>query len=335
MLDAADLPTEGEAWNGLLRLMGAAQALPSGAQVLVVTTDGPGEVRLWDIGGDLCAGLVAFPFQSVTGADLSVEGLPRLPAALRDGIERAAFAAIRGVLPDGAPELRGPLDAAPRGLEWLDLTLDGGWGAPARLIVGGTRKALTAAARGAAGAPNQGLEAAIPLSFAVSAGRLTLGVAQLRALAPGDVLAHDAAPSLEGRRLRAPLAQAQGGWMTGPFETDATGAPPDGADPAPPAPDTGPDTGPDAPAAADPVAVDDIPVTLTFVLGTRTLTVAELRALSQGAVLPVDARAEPGAVLRVLANGRDFAEGVAIDLDGRPGLRLTRLAGGGDAPARG
>ena len=87
--------------------------------------------------------------------------------------------------------------------------------------------------------------------------------------------------------------------------------------------------GPEAPdGEAEAGGIDDIPVTLTFVMGQARLTVAQLRELSVGGLVPMEAEAPPGARLQVLANGRAFAEGVSVEVDGRPALRLTRLPAG-------
>ncbi|WP_122341338.1 FliM/FliN family flagellar motor switch protein [Pseudomonas caricapapayae] len=71
-------------------------------------------------------------------------------------------------------------------------------------------------------------------------------------------------------------------------------------------------------------AVDSLPLDLTLRCGELRLTLAELRRLDAGTVLEVSGIA-PG--YATLCHGeRVVAEGELVDVDGRLGLQITRLA---------
>lgn len=70
--------------------------------------------------------------------------------------------------------------------------------------------------------------------------------------------------------------------------------------------------------------VDTIPVTLTFSLGERQMTLGDLRHLQPGEVFDLARPLNAGPVL-VRANGRLFATGDLVDIDGRVGVTLRGL----------
>jgi type III secretion protein Q len=70
--------------------------------------------------------------------------------------------------------------------------------------------------------------------------------------------------------------------------------------------------------------VDAVPVTLTFSLGERQVTLGELRHLQPGEVFDL-ARPLAGGPVMVRANGRLFATGDVVDIDGRVGVTLRAL----------
>jgi len=77
----------------------------------------------------------------------------------------------------------------------------------------------------------------------------------------------------------------------------------------------------DAPA---PDPLEQMPLDLTFRCGNLTLTLGELRRLASGTVLEV-AGITPGHA--TLCHGeRVVAEGELVDVDGRLGLQITRMA---------
>lgn len=79
-----------------------------------------------------------------------------------------------------------------------------------------------------------------------------------------------------------------------------------------------------APAAQpDLERVMDIPVRISLEVGSATLSVRELVALNQGAVIELDRLA--GEPLDVLVNGSLIAKGEVVVVDEQLGIRLTEL----------
>lgn len=72
-------------------------------------------------------------------------------------------------------------------------------------------------------------------------------------------------------------------------------------------------------------AFDEVPVTLSFDLGSRRLPMAELKRMQPGEVFDLQRPLEDGAV-RVRANGVTVGYGELVDVDGRIGVRLLRLS---------
>lgn len=70
-------------------------------------------------------------------------------------------------------------------------------------------------------------------------------------------------------------------------------------------------------------ALDDVPVALSFELGTLELTLSELKALAPGCVMPIAGTLPP--VVAVCAAGRRIGTGELVDLDGRLGVEILRI----------
>jgi type III secretion protein Q len=75
------------------------------------------------------------------------------------------------------------------------------------------------------------------------------------------------------------------------------------------------------------LALDRLPVRLTFDLGERILTLAELQALDAGSALSLDRPLQDFVTIRV--NGVSVGEGQLVDMDGRLGVMVSRLSIGG------
>ncbi|MFC4160044.1 type III secretion system cytoplasmic ring protein SctQ [Chitinimonas lacunae] len=69
---------------------------------------------------------------------------------------------------------------------------------------------------------------------------------------------------------------------------------------------------------------DQIPVRLTFDLGERSLTLAELRTLAPGHTF--DLGRDPRHAVVIRANGRQVGEGELVEIDGRIGVAVLRVA---------
>lgn len=82
----------------------------------------------------------------------------------------------------------------------------------------------------------------------------------------------------------------------------------------------------DTPESADgaPIAIDRIPVQLTFDLGERSLTLAELKALQPGQAL--DLGRPLTSPVNIRANGALIGLGALIEIDGSLGITITALA---------
>ena len=69
--------------------------------------------------------------------------------------------------------------------------------------------------------------------------------------------------------------------------------------------------------------LDDIPVKLLFELGRVELSLAEVRQLSAGAVIPVSRPLEES--VDIFANGRRIGRGSLVRIGDNLGVRITRL----------
>ncbi len=76
-------------------------------------------------------------------------------------------------------------------------------------------------------------------------------------------------------------------------------------------------------ANVDPDAIEQVPVRLTFDLGERSLTVAELRALKPGFTFDLGRDVRRAVTIR--ANGQPVGEGELVDIDGILGVAVTSL----------
>jgi type III secretion protein Q len=74
---------------------------------------------------------------------------------------------------------------------------------------------------------------------------------------------------------------------------------------------------------ASPVTLDKIPVHVTFDLGERRLTLAELKALQPGQVL--DLGRPLTAPVNVRANGALVGRGELVEIDGALGVAIVEL----------
>lgn len=182
---------------------------------------------------------------------------------------------------------------------------------------------LLAALLGERPATGNGLPAgALPVRVRAVLGATTLGASQLRSLAARDVVlldtyAVDAQGGLwldagqgQGVRVRAEQDHyvVTHGWTR--FMTQTA--------------DTEPATVP-----AEPLALDDIPVRLTFDLGEREVTLAELQRLQPGTTFALQRPLDDGPVM-IRANGALVGTGTLVEIDGRVGVMVAALG----APAR-
>jgi type III secretion protein Q len=161
--------------------------------------------------------------------------------------------------------------------------------------------------------------AGLPVPLAIRIGAVRLALAELRGIAPGDVVFPDVA-CRAGEALvvygeawshvakhdrgavtvtgpRRPLALHDGGgWMADP-DSDAA---------APPAERLG-----------------ELPVTLVFELGRSELPLAAVQGLAPGMVIPLGR--DPGEAVDIVANGRRIGRGEIVRVEDELGVRVVRL----------
>lgn len=84
-----------------------------------------------------------------------------------------------------------------------------------------------------------------------------------------------------------------------------------------------PQATPPSPFADDDDSLDDLPVTLSFELGTLEMPLSELNALTPGCVLAIRGAVPPE--VAVCAGGRRIGAGELVELDGRLGVEIRRI----------
>ena len=192
----------------------------------------------------------------------------------------------------------------------------------ARLAADGLGLMLLAGLLAQRAAPANGLALdALPVRVRAEIGAVTLPAAELGTLHVRDVLLLDhyfvseqgelwlSAGQGQGLRVRADASTyiVTQGWT--PLMTDTP------ADAAPQ---------PDAPPSAAPLAVADIPVKLTFDLGERSLTLAQLQSLQVGATFDLQRPLADGPVM-IRANGALVGTGNLVQIDERIGVVIATL----------
>lgn len=164
-------------------------------------------------------------------------------------------------------------------------------------------------------------ESALPVGLRAEIGRASLPAAELRTLGSGDVILLDeylvgpegelwlGIPQGQGLRVRAEHSSylVTQGWTSLMNQTVPS------AEEAP---------------SAEPLDLDAIPVRLTFDLGDRAMTLAELRQLQPGAVFDLQRPLSDGPVM-IRANGALVGTGELVEVDGRIGVRVGTLGKGG------
>lgn len=167
-------------------------------------------------------------------------------------------------------------------------------------------------------------DADLPVTLRAELGRAVLPLSELRSLAGGDVVLLDeywvdargelwlCIPQGQGVRVRAEHSSyiVTQGWTT--LMTQDSPAPLDAIP-----------TETDAP-SAEPLALDAIPIKLTFDLGDRTLPLSELRQLQPGAVFDLQRPLTDGPVM-IRVNGALLGTGTLVDIDGRIGVCIATL----------
>ena len=177
---------------------------------------------------------------------------------------------------------------------------------------------LGALVRALEGWPARPARAAVPLACAAEIGRFDLPRERLAALVPGDTILPGpgaialgagrlvvqgravARLRLDGTEAILEEAPAMSRHPADDFEADAEGP------------------------LADPLG--GLPVRLTFRLGAREMTLAELSGLHPGSVVPLDID-EDEPVVEICAGGRVVGRGEIVAVAGRLGVHVLRVSG--------
>lgn len=314
-------------WNACLAAL--TDGLPlqgQGRALLRLSSDtGPDDSPTYELAtraGPLWLQLRQLPLGAMTRSSLTQEALSDLPPPLAEAVlsrtldilsavaGQAVQSAITGIT-------RTTPAAIPADVERILAEVDGGWGDPAHLLLLGNRAVLTLLARDlAADKPRPALPEAVAARIPMACGlRLSgrdLPQARLARLRPGDIILPQAPTlSLWAPHARFGLGGDGSNWtitevaMTDEFPQ----TPPHGSD------DDAPDIG-------------SLPIRLSFLLAEQTLTLAQVQALSPGAILPFQPDLpQPGQSVRILANGRAIGHGNVVEVEGQPAIRIARLFG--------
>lgn len=164
----------------------------------------------------------------------------------------------------------------------------------------------------------------LPMTLRAELGRAVLPLFELQSLVNGDVILLDeywvdsqgelwlCIPQGQGLRVRAEHSSyiVTQGWTTLMTQN-------------PSIPDDTPPLAPDT-SSEEPLALEAMPVRLSFDLGDRTLPLSELRQLQPGAVFDLQRPLNDGPVM-IRANGALLGTGTLVDLDGRIGVCIATL----------
>jgi type III secretion protein Q len=159
----------------------------------------------------------------------------------------------------------------------------------------------------------------VPVAVGVRVAATTFAVRDIATLSPGDVVIADqqaktavaviaehlVAPvdlTAAGARIAAPPTRACGSAWEWSMENGANSPQPD---------------------VAQKTNFDDIPVKLLFELGRIELSLAEIRQLAPGAIVPISRPLEDS--VDILANGRRIGRGSLVQIGDSLGIRITRL----------
>lgn len=319
-------------WNALVasfdqpfELLNGAQAFLASAPQVAVPT---GLSFVLQTGqGALQINVVSLPFASISGAQVDLADIPSLPpplpAILTDGLRDL----LLELLPD---TLRTQIVSAELGeiatiddTEVIMVTVLGrNWPEAGQFVIQGPRAVLAAlAAMPGATAPvptlPQALACLIPLSVRIVLRGRVIPLRVMRSLEVGDIILpppHGAQILLLGGKLVAGLTNDIETWTITELavnnENDL------------------PDVTQVSEAAPEAASLDDIPISLAFVIDTRTIPLSDLQNLRPGAALPFTPLSPTAGIeVQVLANGRAIGSGNIVEIDGRHAVRLSRLFG--------
>ncbi|MEM6678657.1 MAG: FliM/FliN family flagellar motor switch protein [Pseudomonadota bacterium] len=294
-----------------------------------------------------------FPFQEGYGAGLTLDEVDALPdalaEALHDGVRDKWLSALEGPLALRAEGTTTTAAADPRGeVLWYDAVLEGVLDAPCQARVGIRPRSLAAwLSGGGEGAGHglalergrlrhQGLAERLTLPASITVGRLTLPIAELAHLAPGDVL-------LTGTQAEAPrheilLARLRITVETGEGGLTVTARESIGISDGPQAPKKQDEAG-QLPGEGDEVAEHDTAegsaeeravetlggpvVDLDLEVARVEVPLTALESWTEGSVVPLEIPADEAPAITVRLNGRAIASGTLVRLEDRLAVQIT------------
>jgi type III secretion protein Q len=165
-------------------------------------------------------------------------------------------------------------------------------------------------------------EGEVPVTIGVRVAAATFTVGEIATLSPGDVVIADqcrqqanTAVAVIAEHLVAPVELTAAGAGIAAPPTRARGSPWEWS-----MENGGNSPRPDV---AQKTNFDDIPVKLLFELGRIELSLAEIRQLAPGAIVPISRPLEDS--VDILANGRRIGRGSLVQIGDSLGIRITRL----------
>jgi type III secretion protein Q len=165
-------------------------------------------------------------------------------------------------------------------------------------------------------------EGEVPVTIGVRVAAATFAVGEIATLSPGDVVIADhccrqanTAVAVIAEHLVAPVELTAAGAGIAAPPTRARGSPWEWS-----MENGGNSPRPDV---AQKTNFDDIPVKLLFELGRIELSLAEIRQLAPGAIVPISRPLEDS--VDILANGRRIGRGSLVQIGDSLGIRITRL----------
>lgn len=340
-------PDTASGWNSVISFTGEPIPLgPAGEELTFRPTSAPAAdalvapVRASGLARPVLVHFRAFPFADLCSADLTPSDLELLPSGLRDALYEGMVAHVWNLLaPDAvwSPSVgdTAPLEAcagrpAPDD-QWLELAVGREGNRPFRLVVGISMGDLLRVLKlkpftgpGAAGVP---FSAVISAAADFTIGTLIVTYGQLASVGPGSIVVmarQDAGTCLVrvGETL-CTLVATDEGWCCAslePLPQVTSGGGRFWSHHGQTMPDDRDKTGRRA-------SLQELRCTLTFEIGRRSITLAELAHWREGALVELDPpELADGMEVTIRANGDVIGSGDLVRIDDRIAVRVTWLA---------
>lgn len=331
-LEPTQFATETQLWNAIVRQFGQPLPLPSGRVTLSESEAPDRTAASFAIGAGpdvpLTLVLEEFPFGRLSGVEITLAEVQALPSPLSEGLLLGALDALKIAMPQALTALLvlpGQTGHTATPDTWLRAEVDIGNGALARGRIGGRRQdfvqvlaRLFPPGPGQTGRTPAALLEGLSVSVALQAGEVSLSLAAVTALEPGDVVLAEIQADrrrfqIGGRDVTiasAPATEADAptpGWTVKEMRmTDKT-----------------PESDPDTVA----LSLSDVPLTLRFVTEDRRIALSDLQDLAAGSLLPFEVTPlSAGLPLRIQANGVTIGTGHLVQIDDRYAVRISQMA---------